>query len=278
MCYLSKNGYYYESRKDADGNIYEDGDKLTAGTLRVTPAYKPNNYTISFDANGGTGTMDDLGTDYDRIKNGTAKLLENNYTKDGYVFAGWNNKEDGTGDYTFDDQAILDLDSFKKINTKWTTNNTSVTLYAQWILKTEVTVSFDKATAGDIAAQTITKGDKAQQPGAPVKTGYTFAGWYTDAAFTTAFDFTKPVNESVTLYAKFTPAKDTPCTVLHRMQKTDGTYSDDEAIKETLKGETDLAVTPELKTIEHFTAPRKENNPDDKCRRHNGYKIRLRKG
>ena len=38
------------------------------------------------------------------------------------------------------------------------------------------------------------------------RAGYTLVGWYTDEACTAAYDFTKPVTESVTLYAKWEAA------------------------------------------------------------------------
>lgn len=37
----------------------------------------------------------------------------------------------------------------------------------------------------------------------PEKDGYIFAGWYTDANFTTALDTTKDLTENITVYAKF---------------------------------------------------------------------------
>lgn len=37
----------------------------------------------------------------------------------------------------------------------------------------------------------------------PVREGYTFSGWYTDEAYTQRYDFTQPVESSMTLYAKW---------------------------------------------------------------------------
>lgn len=42
---------------------------------------------------------------------------------------------------------------------------------------------------------------------APTVEGYTFDGWYADAAYTTEFDFTQPITGDTTVYAKWT-AKD----------------------------------------------------------------------
>ena len=46
----------------------------------------------------------------------------------------------------------------------------------------------------------------ATKPDDPTRSGYVFAGWYTDEACTAAYDFTQPVTESVTLYAKWEAA------------------------------------------------------------------------
>jgi len=53
-------------------------------------------------------------------------------------------------------------------------------------------------------AQTVTIGETVTEPTAPTVTGYTFGGWYTDAACTTAWDFSDAVNEDLDLYAKWT--------------------------------------------------------------------------
>lgn len=70
--------------------------------------------TVTFDANGGAGSMDvltaDLGT--------TVTLPASTFTRDGYVFAGWNTTADGTG------TAI--------VNGGQLTLGSDATLYAQW--------------------------------------------------------------------------------------------------------------------------------------------------
>lgn len=70
------------------------------------------------------------------------------------------------------------------------------------------TVTFNTDGGSDVAAQTVTSGAKATKPADPAKEGFTFDGWYKDAAFTTAFDFNTAINSDVTVYAKWnaTPA------------------------------------------------------------------------
>lgn len=67
------------------------------------------------------------------------------------------------------------------------------------------TVTFNANGHGTAPApQTVTKGGRATEPANPSASGYTFGGWYTDAACTKAFDFNTPINSNITLYAKWT--------------------------------------------------------------------------
>lgn len=70
------------------------------------------------------------------------------------------------------------------------------------------TVTFNTAGGSAVASQTVTSGAKATKPADPAKEGFTFDGWYKDAAFTTAFDFNTAITSDVTVYAKWnaTPA------------------------------------------------------------------------
>lgn len=69
------------------------------------------------------------------------------------------------------------------------------------------TVTFD-ANGKDAAmpdSQRVKEGKVATEPSTkPQCKGYTFAGWYTDEAYTQAYDFSTPVTADLTLYAKWT--------------------------------------------------------------------------
>lgn len=89
-----------------------------AGDTWMYPTWIPNRYTISFNSNGGSGTMSNLSCAYDS----QLTLSKNTFTRVGYKFSGWATSASGQVKYT-DSQQVLNLT---------TTNNDTVTLYAVW--------------------------------------------------------------------------------------------------------------------------------------------------
>lgn len=83
--------------------------KVESANLKINKYYVTCNdkkcnvmvpYTVSYNANGGTGTMEDT-------KN---EIVANTFTKEGYVFKEWNTKSDGSGDtYTETSMASGDI-------------------------------------------------------------------------------------------------------------------------------------------------------------------------
>ena len=70
----------------------------------------------------------------------------------------------------------------------------------------QYTVTFDTDGGSTVANQTINAGEKATRPTDPTKTNYTFDDWYTDATYTTKFDFANTtITGDTVIYAKFTP-------------------------------------------------------------------------
>ena len=106
---------------DSEGNFvagtgtsyYLDGQTLYAHWLAC-------DYTVEFNANGGSGTMVDVTWTYGAAHNYPA----NEFTRDGYTFTGWSTKSTGTAEYpTVGWGTIEDLS---------TTCDDTVTLYAIW--------------------------------------------------------------------------------------------------------------------------------------------------
>ena len=65
------------------------------------------------------------------------------------------------------------------------------------------TVTFDTNGGSKVSSQFVAHGGKATKPAAPAKDGFTFAGWYSEKEFTTAYDFNAAVTKNITLYAKW---------------------------------------------------------------------------
>lgn len=67
------------------------------------------------------------------------------------------------------------------------------------------TITFDSQGGTDVTARVLPQGAAIYPPTAPTRSGYTFAGWYTDASCTQPYDFTNAVmpGNDFTLYAKW---------------------------------------------------------------------------
>ncbi len=64
-------------------------------------------------------------------------------------------------------------------------------------------VTFDTQGGSVVPAANPVQGKPMVAPSDPVRDGYKFLGWYTDAAGTTAWNFSDPVTSDMTLYAKW---------------------------------------------------------------------------
>jgi len=82
-----------------------------------------------------------------------------------------------------------------------------VTLYAMWT-QTVRTVSFNSNGGSAVPAQTVPMGTGATEPAPPTRSGYTFAGWYSNPGLTSLYDFASPLANRIfsdtTLHAKWT--------------------------------------------------------------------------
>lgn len=89
------------------------------------------------------------------------------------------------------------------------------------------TVTFNSNGGSDVPEQ-IRANAAATKPADPTRSGYVFAGWYTDEACTAAYDFTQPVTDNITLYAKWEAAP--------RYYYNSGTTTDTDNADEDKKG------------------------------------------
>lgn len=79
--------------------------------------------------------------------------------------------------------------------------NDSGTLFK---LNAGMKVSFNTGEGSRVDFQTTAANGSVTKPADPTREGYTFGGWYTDAACTKAYDFATAVTSDLTLYAKWT--------------------------------------------------------------------------
>ena len=115
--------YVFDKWVSDDVSVEGDAFEMPAKNVTVKATFKSQDdpepapvktNTITFDANGGAGSMDAL----TNMTGATVTLTTNAFTRDGYTFAGWNTAKDGSGT-AYADKAEVKLDG-------------DMTLYAQW--------------------------------------------------------------------------------------------------------------------------------------------------
>lgn len=195
-------------------------EKGSYGDITLYAKWTPIKYIIRLDGNGATGG--EMADRADRKYDQSYTLPANTYEKNGYTFGGWNTAADGSG------TAYANKASVKNLCNE---EGQVIVLYAQW-KKTKFTVSYEllggtndaaNPTGYYITTATITLAS-------PVKKGYSFSGWYTDAAYTAKVTQIKKGSfGNITLYAKWTPIKYT--IRLDGNTATDGSMADREGRK-----------------------------------------------
>ena len=173
---FTRNNYTFidwNTQTDGTGTAYKPGDSFTL-TDENTVLYAqwsknaPAQVKVSYDANGGTGTMKSTTGDV-----GSKIIIQQSgFTRSGYTFTGWNTQADGKG-------------TAYKADDSFTLTDKDTVLYAQWSKNApaQVKVSYDanggtgtmKSTTGDVGSKIV-----IQQSGF-TRSGYTFTGWNTQA-------------------------------------------------------------------------------------------------
>ena len=169
---------------------------LSNMTVELTDA---PHYSIHFDANGGTGTMEDQTYSL----NGSKPLKANSFTRRAYLFVNWNTEPDGTGTSYSDEQVVSGLGN----------ENDVITLYAQWEEAPHYSVHFDaNGGTGTMEDQQLYVGESESLSSSQfTKEGYLFGSWNTspDGTGTKYYDEEEVLNLSttnndvVTLYAQY---------------------------------------------------------------------------
>ena len=196
-------GWYKEEsfkNKVTDATIFNDSNFENLSTEKVTTLYAkwaPITYTVSYNPNGGMGTMTDNELSYDE----KIQLNENTFVKTGCRFIGWAKSADG--DVLYGDKATV-----KNLTTA---DGAIVYLFAKWE-KVDYRISYEfnggvKIDGGNYPVDyynieedcTISDLQYSSYP----EYNY-FLGWYEDAEFTKPF--ANDLNENprdIELFAKW---------------------------------------------------------------------------
>lgn len=130
-----------------------------------------------------------------------------------------------------------------------TLGDANVTLYAK--VEEGYWITYDSEGGSYIQPAFYTRGATAEAPKAPTRPGYTFDGWFTDAALTAPADFGS-IKENTTVHAKWKAAS-TTYTVIHFWENADDNeYSYHES--ETKTGTTGAQTAAAAKSYPGFTA------------------------
>ena len=174
-------GWFFDNGKwqsQLTANTY--ADKPLTEDVNVYAYYKkteqpepepPQEYTVTFDVGQGTPVAPIT----------TSRIDEPPHTtREGYTFAGW-----------YKDGAFADKVTFPYEVTA------EQTLYAKWN-KNTYTVHFELNGGTGVSDMTVSE---IESEPVPARSGYTFAGWYKDGAFTDKVTFPYEVTAEQTLYA-----------------------------------------------------------------------------
>ncbi|MFF2484584.1 InlB B-repeat-containing protein [Paenibacillus sp. NPDC058071] len=182
---LKKIGFTFmgwNTEQDGSGTDYSVGAvKTISGDLILYAKWKIEQYEVTFNTNGGSTLPSEM-VDYN-----TKATEPSAPSKQGYTFDGWYKEPALTNRWDFTNDVV----------------NQPTTLYAKWqAVKYEVTYNTNGGST--ISSEMVDYNTKATEPTAPTKQGYTFDGWYKEAALTNRWDFTNDVvNQPMTLYAKW---------------------------------------------------------------------------
>ena len=188
---ISRAGHNFTgwcTAQNGSGAWYSAGQWYTTNSgLYLYAQWQIHTYTISYNANNGTGAPGNQTKTYNQGIN----LQSGTPTRTGYNFAGWNTASNGSGTWYSAGQ--------------WYTSNSGLTLYAMWNEKT-YTVSYNaNGGSGAPGAQTKYHFSNLGLSGTkPTRTGYTFTGWNTASNGSgTGYSAggTYSSNSNVTLYA-----------------------------------------------------------------------------
>lgn len=163
-----------------NGDKKFDFTTVPTGDVTLTAKWDINKYTVKFVSD--HGSFADQTIEHGKLID-TGKLTIPEV--EGYTFDGW---------YT-DENRTIEFDFTKPIKH-------NITVYAKWTAN-DYEVRFITEHGKAPTSQNVPYNGTADDPGKLTEEGYTFVGWYADAAYSTKFDFTQPIKRNTKVYAKW---------------------------------------------------------------------------
>ena len=191
---FTRSGYTQTGWAAIDGGekVYNFEDVYTADeALTLYPVWTPNRYTVTLDGNGGTPAQSTVTATYGKPLD---QMPIPRYK--GYFFRGWYDRQCDGKQYS--DKQGQGTTPYDKAG--------DCTLYAMWEEAPLCTVTFNPngGTLTGAATCKEKQNECIQRPyEEPIREGYNFRGWYTDAACKPEqkWDFDDPIPGNMTLYA-----------------------------------------------------------------------------
>lgn len=193
----TRTGYQFlgwSDKSNATTALYQPGDLYTTNSaVTLYAVWKPDEYIISYNLNGASGTI----ASQTKKQDETLCLSASIPTREGYDFLGWSESP----------TAVVAAYEAGESYTK----NGDVTLYAVWKQK-EYKITYDmNGGSGNISDQTKKHGeDISLSIVSPTKSRYVFEGWatnrYAEKAEYALGELYKK-DEAITLYAVWSPEK-----------------------------------------------------------------------
>ena len=191
--------------------------KISSATLNVTTNETDYNYTLAYNANGGSGApSNQTGSNTGTSPYYTFTVSSTVPTRTGYTFLGWSTSSSATSaSYTGGGSITV-------------TSSGTTTLYAVWKVNT-YTVSYNaNGGSGAPSAQTKTYNvSLTLSATVPTRSGYIFQGWATSSTGAVAYQpsGSYTANAAVTLYAIWKAANSTLSSVDNTNIGSSGTAS-----------------------------------------------------
>ncbi|WP_405154339.1 InlB B-repeat-containing protein [Paenibacillus sp. FSL K6-0108] len=171
-------GWYTDSGLS---QAFDFNNTTVTNDLTLYAKWTVNSYTVNFDSNGGTVVADQT------VPYGELAAAPDIPTKAGHTFAGWYHEPELSTPFDLNTASIVQ----------------DTTLYAKWAPNT-YTVTFNTLGGSTVSNIAVEYEKKLSAPASPSRSGYTFAGWYTDPELKTPFNFAQTViTADLTLYAKW---------------------------------------------------------------------------